>query len=515
MPQEIGWSPRTGFFEPVRVNIVNELNTCIFQRELRVPCCEPEPAGGEGAAGGGADGGRLEALLRAHEEAVAQQRVTPDAIQLVETFAPLLSEVRKREGRRARVVELSTWTLGLNGPEEDGPWAAVLSVPEDLRQIAGGVEELMIESTRLEDLPAWLSEMKNMRSLAVYADCNDINETNSELTTVPASIGQLQGLKELRLQSLERLSELPPLGELTGLESLALERLGLQEVPAWTWSLTGLTELSLDGFDSVERFPEASMGGLTSLADLQLSGFKSLETLPASIGQLTRLETLVLQDLRGIQRLPEWLGSLARLQKLKIECNSLADIPSSIGKLAALEILEVSSDVLEHLPSSMEALTSLVKLCLVRTRSGGKAVKTLARFLPSFRLLKELHVSTRGQVDNVLALGTSFKAWPPSCALSLGCELGLRHCWGPLGLPPQACFWNDGEILLHFQNERNKVLAFVTGTHKRLGAESAVSWLDEHAVMMIADAVLGRQKLLNEWRRWEDERTKDADGMHC
>lgn len=70
------------------MDIVNEDTRLISQRTLRVPCCAP--AGGEGAAGGGADAGHLEALLRAHEEAVAQQRAAPDAIRLVETFAPLL-----------------------------------------------------------------------------------------------------------------------------------------------------------------------------------------------------------------------------------------------------------------------------------------------------------------------------------------------------------------------------------------------------------------------------------------
>ena len=107
MTKDIGWSVRTGFFEPLRVHIVNEHTSRVSQRELRVPCCQPV---GEEGDEGSRDPARLERLLRAHEQAVARQRITPDALELVETFSPLLAELRKSEGRRARVVELSTRT---------------------------------------------------------------------------------------------------------------------------------------------------------------------------------------------------------------------------------------------------------------------------------------------------------------------------------------------------------------------------------------------------------------------
>jgi hypothetical protein len=37
--------------------------------------------------------------------------------------------------------------------------------------------------------------------------------------------------------------------------------------------------------------------------------------------------------------------------------------------------------------------------------------------------------------------------------------------------------------------------------HARLGAASGVSWLDEQALVMIADEVLGGWGLLKEWRQ--------------
>jgi hypothetical protein len=49
--------------------------------------------------------------------------------------------------------------------------------------------------------------------------------------------------------------------------------------------------------------------------------------------------------------------------------------------------------------------------------------------------------------------------------------------------------------------QQQKVAAFASGMHWRLGAASGVSWLDEQALVMIADEVLGGWGLLKEWRQ--------------
>jgi|LauGreDrversion4_2_1035121.scaffolds.fasta_scaffold627368_1 hypothetical protein len=48
---------------------------------------------------------------------------------------------------------------------------------------------------------------------------------------------------------------------------------------------------------------------------------------------------------------------------------------------------------------------------------------------------------------------------------------------------------------------RQKVAAFPSGMHERLGAASGVSWLGEQALVMIADEVLGEWGMLKEWRQ--------------
>jgi len=49
--------------------------------------------------------------------------------------------------------------------------------------------------------------------------------------------------------------------------------------------------------------------------------------------------------------------------------------------------------------------------------------------------------------------------------------------------------------------QQQKVAAFASWMHAQLGAASGVSWLDEQALEIIADEVLGGWGLLKEWRQ--------------
>ena len=53
----------------------------------------------------------------------------------------------------------------------------------------------------------------------------------------------------------------------------------------------------------------------------------------------------------------------------------------------------------------------------------------------------------------------------------------------------------------YFRVQQQKVAAFASGMHSRLGAASGVSWLDEQALVIIADEVLSGWGLLKEWRQ--------------
>ena len=83
------------------------------------------------------------------------------------------------------------------------------AISEDLRWIAGNVEVLKVESEQLRAIPAWVRELANLRSLAVGADLDGFEYANVVFREIPASIGELGALRELRLQGLANVEELP------------------------------------------------------------------------------------------------------------------------------------------------------------------------------------------------------------------------------------------------------------------------------------------------------------------
>ena len=133
-----------------------------------------------------------------------------------------------------------------------------------------------------------------------------------------------------------------------------------------------------------------------------------------------------------------------------------------------------------------------------------------------------------------MVIGRSLQAWPLPLLLTLentlsddrdgdeqegdACRfVSLSRCWKALGLPDEAADWSDRQILHHFCVQQQKVVAFAGGLHSRLGASSSVSSLDELALMMIAEAVLGRWRLpkdtgvLSEFEE-DDEDDEEGDG---
>jgi hypothetical protein len=55
-------------------------------------------------------------------------------------------------------------------------------------------------------------------------------------------------------------------------------------------------------------------------------------------------------------------------------------------------------------------------------------------------------------------------------------------CWRALGLQAAADEdWTNAVTLEYFRGQQQKVAAFASGMHARLGAASGVSWLDEQS----------------------------------
>jgi hypothetical protein len=129
--------------------------------------------------------------------------------------------------------------------------------------------------------------------------------------------------------------------------------------------------------------------------------------------------------------------------------------------------------------------------------------------------------------EELAALGRSLRAWPPpsledfsTCNRDSGQSQfaplastevmagSLYRCADELALPTTAEGWSNRTILDFFRTQQGKILAFASGLHGRLGAESSVALLDEQAVLLVADALMGGWRLQLQWQREALESSK-------
>lgn len=112
------------------------------------------------------------------------------------------------------------------------------------------------------------------------------------------SIGELGALKELTLQALIKMDELPEgMKRLTGLEVLTLKHCGIPEVRGWIREMEGLQNLSLCLLWDVEELPEE----IKRLTRLQ-NQTERLRVLPGTIGRLRGSRCWTSKEFRGRQR---------------------------------------------------------------------------------------------------------------------------------------------------------------------------------------------------------------------
>ena len=196
-------------------------------------------------------------------------------------------------------------------------------------------------------------------------------------------------------------------------------------------------------------------------------------------------EILCLQHLPKLTQLLASIGTLTTLTTLGLRYCALTDVPPSIESLTELHIIQLRIDP--------------------RIVQDGRVFKTLACSLPALRLLQHLDLGGLNDHD-VQAIGRSLKAWPfpllDDFPFSDGYPpINLKRCWQALALPPEAAGWNDTVILQYWRVQQQKVAAFASGLHARLGAASKVSSLNNEALVLIADEVLGGWSLRKLWQR--------------
>jgi hypothetical protein len=213
----------------------------------------------------------------------------------------------------------------------------------------------------------------------------------------------------------------------------------------------------------------------------------NLRALPRGIGKLGFRRELTLCRLDELQEMPDLIG-LTALDSLKLRA-----LPGGICELPCIE-----------------ALTALheLELYVANNARGSRTFTALSRSLPCLHPLQVFrlrasevdddgefqfdedgeHFYVALQARDVLAIGRALKAWPLPLLHVVDVDdddaeekMRLSTCWRALGLPAEAADedWTDAMTLDYFRVQQQKVAAFASGMHSRLGTASGVSWLDE------------------------------------
>ncbi|XP_016704749.2 uncharacterized protein [Gossypium hirsutum] len=163
------------------------------------------------------------------------------------------------------------------------------------------------------------------------------------------SLGRLNCLRELAIGGFsEELQEFPWSSSIQYLSAslLVLKLTGwekLKSLPHQLQFFTALEELTIEGFQGVEAFPEW-LGNLSSLKRLYLSGFGKLKSLPHQLHLPSTLEELTIDSFHEIEALPDSFRNLSSLECLSIQfCDKLMYLPSvdvmrSLSRLIAMSI---------------------------------------------------------------------------------------------------------------------------------------------------------------------------------
>lgn len=240
----------------------------------------------------------------------------------------------------AQVKGLENLTLyGIDGVSD----FSVLNVMKNLKRLA-------LEAENLRDL-GFVSHMPRLSSLEV---------TGSQILLLDPLLGA-ESLKELKLEDNGEIRDYSPLGALTGLEALALDKYTSQEDPDLT-ALTGLKRGEFQGMMGI-RF----IGSLTGLEELKVQGCNVDQ--PSVIASLPGLKKLVYRKNWGNSDDLSFLAGCQSLTYLDMNRSEFYGDVSYAFNLPALETLildkssfEVRFDRLHDNPSLKALALDGVKL---------------------------------------------------------------------------------------------------------------------------------------------------------
>ncbi|KUG06364.1 leucine-rich repeat domain-containing protein [Solirubrum puertoriconensis] len=207
-----------------------------------------------------------------------------------------------------------------------------------VRVANGDVTSLNMYANNLRgSIPACLGELQGLQELALWQNWNGLTGA------IPAELGKLSRLKSLSLQQNALSGTLPAaLGQLRQLQYLNCYNNQLSgHIPVALTRLHNLQYLSLNANVLSGNIPD-SVSRLRRLRNLDLGVNPLVGPLPASLGQLDSLEILHLWQNKFQDSIPAAWGSMRRLRVLHLaQSEIIGRLPRELGQLTALEHLSV------------------------------------------------------------------------------------------------------------------------------------------------------------------------------
>lgn len=225
--------------------------------------------------------------------------------------------------------------------------------PDDIIRYYRTLEELLLDSNQLHELPKGFYKLTQLRKLDI---------SDNEIEKISPEIGNFINLAEFDCNRND-IQELPDsIRYCRNLQVLDISNNPLQTLPGGLTQLRALTELTLNDL-SLPALPE-DIGCLVNLRSLQ-GRDNLLKSIPDSLCNIGKLESLDLGS-NEIEEIPGLIGKLHNLKVLWLDLNQIKQIPREIGKLKRLQYLEVSENMLETLPEEIQGCISLTDINLAQ-----------------------------------------------------------------------------------------------------------------------------------------------------
>ncbi|XP_030076257.1 LOW QUALITY PROTEIN: protein scribble homolog [Microcaecilia unicolor] len=243
------------------------------------------------------------------------------------------------------------WRCNRHVESVDKRHCSLQAVPEEIYRYSRSLEELLLDSNQLRELPKPFFRLLNLRKLGL---------SDNEIQRLPPEVANFMQLVELDISR----NDIPEIPEsikfCKSLEIADFSGNPLSRLPDGFTQLRSLAHLALNDV-SLQTLP-SDIGNLANLVALELRE-NLLKSLPSSLSFLVKLEQLDLGS-NDLEVLPDTLGALPNLRELWLDKNQLSALPPELGNLRRLICLDVSENKMEHLPDEISGLTSLTDLLL-------------------------------------------------------------------------------------------------------------------------------------------------------